>query len=362
MRVIVAPDSFKGTATAAEIAAAIADGWRSVRPDDDVVLRPMADGGEGTLDAFEQAFPSAKRMPIVLPGPDNRPNHTSWLQLPDGRAVVELAATSGITLMDRLQPDAAHTIGFGRAIAAALDSGATGLIVGIGGSASTDGGLSLLTELGLNVRFDDHAAPRAGGAALDHIVSVDTTSLRPLPSHGVTVLGDVVAPLLGPCGAATVYGPQKGVTAARIAAHEARLSRWAALFPTVDPATPGAGAAGGAGFGLLAWGAEITPGAFAIAAALGLRSAITDADIVITGEGRYDGQSESGKVPSAVRTIASDHTCFLVAGEIAAPPTGFANAVSLVKLAESHTGDRLDAMRDALAWAQVAGHALASSV
>ena len=149
MRVVIAPDSFKGTASAAEIADAVAVGWRSERPDDDLVLLPMADGGEGTLDAVAAAVPGSERVPVTVTGPDDRPVETAWLRLPDGRALVELAATSGLTLLDGLRPDTAHTTGFGQAIAAALDAGATGLLLGIGGSASTDGGVGALQALGL---------------------------------------------------------------------------------------------------------------------------------------------------------------------------------------------------------------------
>lgn len=187
MRVVIAPDSFKGTASAAEIADAVAVGWRSERPDDDLVLLPMADGGEGTLDAVAAALPGSERVPVTVTGPDDRPVETAWLRLPDGRALVELAATSGLTLLDGLRPDTAHTTGFGQAIAAALDAGATGLLLGIGGSASTDGGVGALQALGLALGT---AVPSGvtGGAVLDHVPPVDTGALRSLPPLGAVVL------------------------------------------------------------------------------------------------------------------------------------------------------------------------------
>lgn len=159
MRVVIAPDSFKGTASATEVAAALAAGWSSVRPNDELRLLPMADGGEGTLDAFDMAVPGGIRMPVVVHGPDNRMHESYWLLLPAGRggatAVVELANTSGITLLDPLLPLDAHTLGFGQAIAAALDHGIDRLLLAVGGSASSDGGVGALTALG--GRFFDHA-------------------------------------------------------------------------------------------------------------------------------------------------------------------------------------------------------------
>ncbi|WP_314149630.1 glycerate kinase, partial [uncultured Leifsonia sp.] len=146
--VVVAPDSFKGSASATEVASALADGWRSVRPGDVVRLAPMADGGEGTLDAFEVAVPGAVRHPVRVTGPSGDEVDASWLLLPDGTALVELAETSGLGLLRRPAPHDAHTIGFGQAIAAALDAGATALLLAIGGSASTDGGAGALTALG----------------------------------------------------------------------------------------------------------------------------------------------------------------------------------------------------------------------
>lgn len=358
---MIAPDSFKGTATAAAVATAVAEGWTASRPDDDVTLVPMADGGEGTLDAFATAFPGARLMPVTVTGPAGAPVDAAWLWLPDGRAVVELAATSGLPLLSSLEPDRAQTTGFGEAIAAALDAGATGLVLGIGGSASTDGGAGMLAALGLGGL--GLGALRGGSVSVLDDVGVgasDTASLRPLPPLGVTVLTDVTSPLLGPTGAAAVFGPQKGVTPDRVAVHEDRLARWAALFPTVDAATPGAGAAGGAGFGLLVWGATLAPGATAVAEVLGLPDAITTADVVITGEGRFDGQSAAGKVPSVVGALAAGRRRMLVAGAIDAPVDDFDAAASLTVIATQTTGEPSDALSDPLRFARIAGQRLAA--
>jgi glycerate kinase len=355
MRVVIAPDSFKGTASAADIAEAVATGWRHERPDDELVLLPMADGGEGTVDALAAAVPGSERVPVRVTGPDDRPVDAAWLRLPDGRAVVELAATSGLGLLDEPEPDSAHTTGFGQAVVAALDAGATGLLLGIGGSASTDGGVGALRALGLGITLDASASADAdaaadadadassatGSALLDHVTAVDRSTLRPLPPLGVSVLSDVTSPLLGPEGAAAVFGPQKGVTADRIAVHETRLARWAAHFPEVDPTTPGAGAAGGTGFGLLAWGARLGSGAEAVAEALGLADAVAAADLVVTGEGRFDGQTAAGKTPTVVTAIAAaaGRPVALVAGEVAAGVDAFSITASLTVIATQTTGE-----------------------
>ncbi|MBT1665505.1 glycerate kinase [Curtobacterium flaccumfaciens] len=345
MRIIVAPDSFKGTATAASIAASVRAGWLTERPDDDVLLVPMADGGEGTLDAFETAVPGSVRVPVTVTGPAGTPVDTHWLRLPDGRAVVELAATSGLPLLDAPMPDTATSRGFGEAIAAALDAGATGLVLGIGGSASTDGGRPVLEALGLD----------SEGA--------DTDGLRALPPLGVTVLTDVTSPLLGPTGAAAVFGPQKGITPDRVASFNDRLAAWAARFPDVDPDTPGAGAAGGAGFGLLVWGATLAGGAAAVAEVLGLPALLDGADVMISGEGCFDGQSAVGKAPSVVRDLTAAHApgarSMLVAGAIEAPLHDYAAAASLTVLATQTTGEPDDALADPLRFATIAGQRLA---
>jgi glycerate 2-kinase len=371
MHVVIAPDSFKGTATASAVAGAIRDGWLGARPDDTVTLVPMADGGEGTLEAFATAHPGAERVPVTVTGPSGVPIDTSWLRLTDGRAVVELAATSGLPLLDAPLPDTATPRGFGEAIAAALDAGATGLVLGIGGSASTDGGADVLIGLGALV----HRSPavpehpprlRSGAELLDDVTGVDTTWMRTLPPLGAVVLTDVTSPLLGPRGAAAVFGPQKGITPDRVRVFDRRLADWARCFPGIDPATPGAGAAGGVGFGLLAWGAMLRPGAAAVAEVLGLPDALVGADVVVTGEGRYDEQSAAGKVPSVVRSLAAEHApgarTMLVAGTIDAPLDDFAAGASLTVVATQTKGEPDDAMREPLRFARIAGERLARLV
>jgi glycerate kinase len=355
-RIVIAPDAFKGTVGAGAAAAAIGRGWQAVRPDDHVSLIPMADGGDGTLEAFATAYPNAQRMPEDVTGPDDRPVACEWLLLDDGTGVVELAQASGLLLLDPLQPGDAHTLGFGELIAAALDHRVERLVLCIGGSASTDGGTGALTALG--ARFADAADQdiplgNSGLAALHH---VDLTGLRSLPPDGVIVLSDVISPLLGKTGAAVVFGPQKGADAGDIPILEANLARLAKLID-VDPMTPGAGAAGGVGFGLLAWGAGIRPGAGAVGRALGLPAAVASADLVITGEGRFDSQTAWGKVASYVLSLGREAgvDAALVAGSIAASTTAFADAVSLSELA----GGATEALLDPVRWLEAAGVTLA---
>ncbi|WP_173921498.1 glycerate kinase [Agromyces sp. Marseille-P2726] len=365
-RVVVAPDSFKGTVSAADAAAALAAGWRAVRPRDELVLRPMADGGEGTLDAFATTVPGARRMPVRVRGPVGaQPDtvETHGVLLPDGTGVVELAATSGITLLDRLQPLDAHTAGFGDAIAAALDHGVSRLLLGLGGSASTDGGVGALAVLGARFAGASGRPIGLGNRGLRALHRVDLSPLRPVPPGGAVILGDVTNPLLGPSGAAAVFGPQKGADAATVTVLEENLARLVRRMPSsVRPlaAVPGAGAAGGAGFGLLAWGATMGGGAAVVADAIGLPEAIRGASLVITGEGRFDGQSAAGKAPTEVAALARQAgvRTALVAGAVTAEPRGFAASVALVDLA----GSSAVAMTEPRRWLEAAGAQLARSV
>jgi glycerate kinase len=368
LSVVIAPDSFKGSASAAVIARAIADGWTSVRPADRVIPAPMADGGEGTMDAFELAVPAATRIPVVVQGPDGTAVSTWWLLLPPteehpgGVGVVELAATSGITLLETLAPLDAHTLGFGQAIADALDHGVSRILLAIGGSASTDGGVGTLAALG--GRFvDGQGRPiRLGNRGLGTLARVDLGGLRALPEGGAVILSDVTNPLLGPRGAAAVFGPQKGADEAQVLGLESGLARLERLMrtarPTVRGTAPGAGAAGGTGFGLIAWGAAMAPGAEAVGAALGLPSLVQRADVVVTGEGRFDSQSAAGKVPAYVADLARSAgvSALLVAGVIEADVDSFDDAVSLVELA----GGVAAAVADPVRWARAAGARLAA--
>ncbi|MBD3940592.1 glycerate kinase [Microbacterium sp. NEAU-LLC] len=373
--VVIAPDSFKGTVAAAAVAEALAAGWRTERPSDALRLLPMADGGEGTVAAFAAAVPGARRMSVTVTGPEGLDVAASWVLLPPtpgtpgGTGVVELASTSGIEMLGtppRLRPFDAHTRGFGQAIAAALDHGVSRLVLGIGSSSSTDGGAGMLTALG--ARFADAAGqPIVDGArGLADVATVDLSALAALPAGGVTVLSDVTNPLLGARGAAAVFGPQKGASPSDVAALDAALERFADAIaeaaPGADRDAAGAGAAGGTGFGLLAWGAQLVPGSAAVAQLVGLGDAIGAASIVLTGEGSYDGQSAAGKVPAHVGALAAAAgvPVALVAGRIAsdADVSGFAATASLTALAGSGEG----AMGEPVRWLTAAGAQLARAL
>lgn len=319
MRIVIAPDSFKGTLAADRVAEAIARGWRRERPHDDLLLIPQADGGEGTLSAVQRARPDAVLREVRnVTGPDHLPITGVWLELSGREGVIELAAVAGIELMSSLDPLGATSRGLGEVIAAALDAGMQRLVIGIGSSASTDGGRPVLEALGD----------------------------RGLPPGGVVVLSDVRAPLLGATGAAAVFGPQKGATPDQVAVLEERL-RSIASGSRVDPSTPGAGAAGGVGFALLEWGASIVEGSLEIARLSGLVAAAAECDLVITGEGRFDEQSLDGKLVGTVLTLGAPTA--IIAGRLTAEAPCW--SLGLVDLA----GSAEAAMTDPEHWLEIAG-------
>jgi glycerate 2-kinase len=285
----------------------------------------------------------------------------AWLELPGAVAAVELARASGLPLMARPDPLGAQTTGLGEIIGHALDAGARQVMIALGGSASTDGGTGALAALG--ARFLDAAgAPLPpGGGALAGLASADLTGLRAPPDGGVSCLSDVRAPLLGPAGAAAVFGPQKGASPAQVARLEAGLSRLASCLGG-DPDAPGAGAAGGTGYGFAAaWGAQIGPGAAQLSQLAGLDHALAGAGLVITGEGRYDETSGTGKVAGTVFAVAAAAgvPAALVAGQLAAPPPpGVVFAVGLADLA----GGPGPALADPGHWLGRAGQELAALI
>jgi glycerate kinase len=353
MTIVVAPDSFKGSLSARDAARAIAVGWRLVHPGDEIVLSPQADGGEGTLDAIESAVPGAvRRSAGEVTGPDGSPTPGEWLELPDGTAVVELAQASGLPLMGEADARGATTRGLGEVIRSALAHGATSLVVGLGGSASTDGGAGALAALGLRLLDADGSALADGGAALAALRSVDASGLLAPPPGGVVLLSDVDAPLLGPTGAAAVFGPQKGATPDDVVELDAALARFAAVVGGA-PLSPGAGAAGGTGFGLAAlWGATLRSGADYIAELSGVDARIAGADLLLLGEGRFDEQSLGGKAVGALvaRAAAAGVPVGVIAGQVALPGDE-PWTVSLSRLA----GSPAEAMASPEVWLHAAG-------
>lgn len=348
LRILFAPDSFKGTIAARDVAAALMDGWGSVRPADELIAVPMADGGEGTLSALAGVFPEARRVPIEVLGPVSEPHLSEWLLIPDlhgvPTGVVELAAGSGITHLREPAPFEAHTVALGQTIAAALTAGVERLLIAVGGSASSDGGSGALGRLGIR-GIDElgrsFAPGLAGLAQVDRVVRA-SHEYDP-PRGGAYVLCDVSTPLLGPDGCIRTFGGQKGLGVEDWRRAERDLERWSdALSRMVagegraapSPSMPGTGAGGGTGFGLAAWGAELLPGAKAIAETVGLPQAVERADIVISGEGRFDAQTAQGKVASEVARLAEarGRRRMLVAGSIGAPATAWHEAVALEEL------------------------------
>lgn len=359
MRIVIAPDSFKGSIGAAAAAEALAAGWLAVRPDDTVTRVPLADGGEGTLDVLAAAVAGARWHSALVTGPGSQPVDCPWLELPGSQAVVELASASGLPLLAAPDPLGAHTTGLGEVIGHALDAGAAEIVITLGGSASTDGGTGALAALG--ARFLDRAgrALPPGGGALRDLVSADLAGLRRPPAAGVSCLADVAAPLLGVAGAAAVFGPQKGADNGQIARLDEGLARLAALLGG-DPDAPGAGAAGGTGYGFAAaWGALIRPGAPELCRIAGLDRALHGADLVITGEGRYDQTSTGGKVAGAVfaAAAAAGAPAALVAGQLAGDPPSVAAAISLSDLA----GSPAAALAAPARWLRLAGQRLAGA-
>lgn len=309
MRILIASDKFKGSATGSEVAAALADGIREIIPDAVVDAAPVADGGEGTVDAAVAS--GFTPVTVSVTGPTGHPVDATFA-VRDEQAIIEMAAASGLDVLPNGEKDAlgATSRGTGELIAAALDRGATSIVLGVGGSACTDGGAGMLQALGVALRTDDRPV-RPGGAGLVDLVSADISGLDPrLAGVSFVLAADVDNPLLGDRGAAAVFAPQKGASADDVAVLEAGLSRLAELLdslPGVRPSasTPGAGAAGGVGYAALAvLDAVREPGIDVIQRLTGLESRIADADLVITGEGSLDDQSLGGKTPLGVSAAA----------------------------------------------------------
>ncbi len=314
--VLFAPDSFKGSLSSVEVAQALAEGWRRARPDDELLLTPLADGGEGTLAAIAAA---GGWQPMTSPtvDPIGRQIDAGWLRSADGtRAVVEMAAASGLSRLSLAERDplGATTVGTGILLRAVLDAGPRRIVLGIGGSATNDGGAGILDALGGWVEPDriDLGGLDTRLAVLDLLVACDVTN-----------------PLLGPQGAAATYGPQKGASAADVETLDARLAAYADLLEAAtgrhERGTPGAGAAGGVGFTLLCLtdrfhSLSLEPGVDLIAGEVDLDAKLARADLVITGEGRIDAQTAFGKTALGVarRAQAAGVPCIAVGGGVEA--------------------------------------------
>jgi glycerate kinase len=311
VRLLIAPQEFKGTLSAVEAAAAMRDAIAAAWPAWELDVVPMADGGSGTVAALLAARGGEARTTVVN-DPLLRPVEATWGLLPDGTAVVEWAAASGLWRLrpDELDPRRASSYGTGELLRLALDEGSRSIVLGLGGSATNDGGAGCFQALGYRFLAANGVELPPGGAALARLHRIDASGAHP-GIAGTRILGatDVTNPLLGHEGASATYGPQKGADAAAVAELDAALSQLADVVERdlgVDiRTTPGAGSAGGAGGGVIAFlGVTLRSGAEVVAEAAGLEARVHAADLVITGEGRLDGQTSFGKGPLHVARLA----------------------------------------------------------
>lgn len=312
MKIVIAPDSYKESLTAMEVATAIENGFHQVFPDATYIKLPMADGGEGTVQSLVDAT-GGRIVKENVTGPLGQTVEGFYGLLGDGStAVIEMAAASGLHLVSPAQrnPLKTTTYGTGELIKAALDHGAKHIIVGIGGSATNDGGLGMAQALGAKLLDESGAQLGNGGGELGQLASIDLAELDPrLASVHLEVACDVDNPLCGPKGASAVFGPQKGADAAMIATLDANLSHYADIIErdlgkSVRDAA-GAGAAGGLGAALIGLlNGDLRPGIEIVMDAVKLSQVVSDADLVITGEGRIDSQTIHGKTPIGVARCA----------------------------------------------------------
>ncbi len=324
MKIILAPDSFKGTFSSIEVIAMLAQGCREYFPEAEIVSLPMADGGEGTVDAFVSTL-GFRRLTCTAAGPLGRPVSAS-LAIKGDTAVIEMAQASGLGLLnaDQRNPLLASTAGTGTMILRALDEGARKLLIGIGGSATNDGGMGMVQALGAVFRDAAGNELRASGSALEEIEAIDLSGLDTrLKDCEITAICDVTNPLTGPRGATRIYGPQKGAGPDMVEQLELGMHRYRQCLIALtgkDPDTiPGSGAAGGMGAAIaLLLGGTLKPGIDAILDRVNFDILAESADFIITGEGRLDEQSAFGKVPYGIARRCKGHKLkvFVLAGSV----------------------------------------------
>lgn len=334
-RVLIAADKFKGSLTAVQVAERVTAGLRRVVPAVEVASLPVADGGDGTVDAAVAA--GFERREVRVAGPLGH-EVTAAFALRGDTAVVEMAEASGLQRLPRgvFAPLTASTYGSGELLRAALDAGARTIVFGVGGSATTDGGAGMLSALGARFLDADGEPVPPGGGALGDLATADLSGLDPRFADVELVLAsDVDNPLTGPKGAPAVYGPQKGASPDDVAALDFALAHYAkvleeAVGPTAaeHAASPGAGAAGGIGYGALLLGARFRAGIEVMLDVLGFAPALERADLVITGEGSLDEQTLHGKAPAGVAAAAraADKEVVAVCGRLALPPEALGRA------------------------------------
>ncbi|MBK0035228.1 glycerate kinase [Erwinia sp. S43] len=312
MKIVIAPDSYKESLSALDVASQIEKGFREIFPHAHYVKLPVADGGEGTVEAMVAAT-GGKIIPLRVTGPLGNPVDAFYGLSGDGCcAIIEMAAASGLEQVPPASRDVLHATswGTGELIRHALDSGIEHVIIGIGGSATNDGGAGMVQALGVKLLNHQGEEIGPGGAALAQLANIDVSGLDPrIARCRIEVACDVTNPLTGEQGASAVFGPQKGATPQQVRQLDAALAHFAAIIQrdlAVDVLNvPGGGAAGGMGAGLYAFcQATLRPGIEIVTDALGLDELVRDATLVITGEGRIDSQTIHGKVPVGVARIA----------------------------------------------------------
>ena len=321
MKVVIAIDSLKGSLSSMEAGMAIKDGILAAKPDAEVIVKPLADGGEGTTDALIEGM-NGERIDLTVTGPMHTPVDAYYGYLKDtNTAVMEMASAAGITLVpdSEKNPLLATSYGVGEMINDAIQRGCRNFIIGIGGSVTNDGGIGMLKALGVRFLDENDEDAGEGGQALAKIARIDVSGMNPLLKEcHIQVACDVNNPLCGKNGSTYVYGPQKGVTEDmkktldEAMAHFARVTSETLENDYMN--TPGAGAAGGLGYAFLAYtGAALTPGIELILDAVGLEEELSGADVVVTGEGRLDFQTAMGKAPVGVARLAKKYNAKVIA-------------------------------------------------
>jgi len=351
VKILVAPDKFKGSLTAVEVASALRRGMLAAEPSVDCVLLPLADGGDGSVDAAITA--GFQSVELTVDGPTGVP-HTTIFAFDGSTAVVEVASTCGLAQLPggRLEPLHSSSYGVGQAIRAALELRPERVVVALGGSASTDGGIGMLAALGVRFTGPEGPVVRADGSVLDSIETIDSSAIVDLRGARILAVSDVTNPLTGDAGAAAVFGPQKGATSDEVT----RLDE--GLLALVDRAarsgfpdaaayaiTPGAGSAGGVGFGCLLLGGTIVSGADFFLDLLRFDEHLVGCDLVVTGEGSLDDQTASGKLVARVAERSAPVPVVAVAGRLSVETStlatlGISRAITLSELtAEPTAGD-----------------------
>lgn len=340
----------------------MAAGWAAARPEDEIITVPMADGGEGLLDVVADAVGGSRRMPVEVADARGLAVSAEWLLLPDGRAIIESAQACGLSRLapEQRDPKATTTYGVGQLIAAAVQAGAREVVLGVGGTASVDGGAGMLTALGHRILRADGNRVKIGGVYLADVVEIHPTARLGVP---IIAAVDVDTPLLGPYGAVAVFAPQKGAVSEDLPVLERGLTGFADAVESAVTGgpwrdEPGAGAGGGLGFAVLSvLGGELRPGARVVAELVGLPTALKNADVVLTGEGSLDAQTQAGKAPALVAALgrASGAKVYAVAGRIrdgaeaafdvtlALGPEGLERAAELLEARTAELAGQLEA-------------------